>query len=195
MQTFSILTDNTYPIFPTISIVIGSWGSYNECNERALGSKWLDLSDYSDWDEILEELKKQGFDLNGIDEELFIQDIEGFPSCATNWDYVHPQDFFELIQQSGILLDNHKYEKMQAYIEVQSFNAWEELVKKYDNDWDDDIYLYPNYTWEEFGIERFADCGYELPDNLECYFNYEAFGQSFEHSGVYEYSNGLIECQ
>ena len=22
-----------------ISIVIGSWGSYNECNERALGSK------------------------------------------------------------------------------------------------------------------------------------------------------------
>lgn len=27
-----------------ISIVIGSWGSYNECNERALGSKWLDLS-------------------------------------------------------------------------------------------------------------------------------------------------------
>ena len=26
-----------------ISIVIGSWGSYNECNERALGSNWLDL--------------------------------------------------------------------------------------------------------------------------------------------------------
>ena len=31
-----------------ISIVIGSWGSYNECNERALGSKWLDLSDYDE---------------------------------------------------------------------------------------------------------------------------------------------------
>ncbi len=26
----------------TVSFVIGSWGSYNECNERALGSKWLD---------------------------------------------------------------------------------------------------------------------------------------------------------
>ena len=34
----------------SISIVIGSWGSYNECNERALGSKWLDLSDYEEWD-------------------------------------------------------------------------------------------------------------------------------------------------
>ena len=52
-----------------INIVIGSWGSYNECNERALGSKWLDLSDYSDWDEIVEELKKEGFELDGIDEE------------------------------------------------------------------------------------------------------------------------------
>lgn len=28
-----------------IKIVIGFCGSYNECNERALGSKWLDLSD------------------------------------------------------------------------------------------------------------------------------------------------------
>ena len=46
-----------------ISIVIGSWGSYNECNERALGSKWLDLSDYDSWDEIVEELKKEGFEL------------------------------------------------------------------------------------------------------------------------------------
>ena len=193
MQTFSTLTGNTCPIFPTISIVIGSWGSYNECNERALGSSWLDLSDFSDWDEIEQELKKQGFDLHGIDEELFIQDIEGFPTDCKNWDYVHPQEFFELLQQSGVLMDNHKYEKMQAFIEVCSFDAWEELVKKYDNDWDDDIYLYPNYTWEEFGIERFADCGYELPDNLECYFDYEAFGQSFEHSGVLEYSGGLIE--
>ena len=34
-----------------VSVVIGSWGSYNECNERALGSKWLDLSDYDDWEE------------------------------------------------------------------------------------------------------------------------------------------------
>ncbi len=29
-----------------IKIVIGSWGSYNACNERALGSEWLDLADY-----------------------------------------------------------------------------------------------------------------------------------------------------
>ena len=47
-----------------INVVIGSWGSYNECNERALGSDWLDLSDYDTYEEIEEELKKQGFEHN-----------------------------------------------------------------------------------------------------------------------------------
>ena len=57
-----------------ISIVIGSWGSYNDCNERALGSKWLNLSEYSEWEDIEKELENEGFELDGIDEELFIQD-------------------------------------------------------------------------------------------------------------------------
>ena len=35
-----------------VKVVIGSWGSYNACNERALGSSWIDFSDYSDWSEI-----------------------------------------------------------------------------------------------------------------------------------------------
>lgn len=76
-----------------ISIVIGSWGSYNECNERALGSKWLDLSDYSEWDEILDELKKQGFELEGIDEELFIQDIEAYRRTLVTGTILIPKNF------------------------------------------------------------------------------------------------------
>lgn len=30
----------------SIKIVIGSWGSYNACNERSRGSEWLDLSKF-----------------------------------------------------------------------------------------------------------------------------------------------------
>lgn len=92
-----------------IKIVIGSWGSYNECNERALGSEWLCLNDYGDWGDIEKELKKQGFILDGIDEELFVQDIENFiASNSVNWDYVHPQTLFELLKKSGILDDDDK---------------------------------------------------------------------------------------
>ena len=72
---------NTYS--NEIRIVIGSWGSYNECNERALGSQWMDLADFDSWDEIEEALSNQGFELDGIDEELFIPDIVHF-THATN---------------------------------------------------------------------------------------------------------------
>ena len=90
-----------------ISIVIGSWGSYNECNDRALGSAWLDLSDYSSYEEIEEALTKQGFELDGIDEELFIQDIEGLPNDCCNWDYTHPKELFELLQEADVLNNDY----------------------------------------------------------------------------------------
>ena len=89
--------------YPEISIVIGSWGSYNSCNQRALGSEWLNLADFESWEEIEDALNKQGFQLKGIDEELFIQDIDGIPSSGTNWDYVHPKDLFETLKESGVL--------------------------------------------------------------------------------------------
>lgn len=103
-----------------IKIVIGSWGSYNECNERALGSKWLTLNDYEDWEEIEEELKKEGFELEGIDEELFVQDIENFISSNNvNWDYVNPQNLFELLKKSGVLDNEDKYEKAEIYCDIE----------------------------------------------------------------------------
>ena len=49
-------------------VVIGSWGSYSSRNERSLCSDWIDLAKYDSWEEIEEELKKQGFELDGMDE-------------------------------------------------------------------------------------------------------------------------------
>ena len=179
----------------TISIVIGSWGSYNECNERALGSKWLDLSDYSDWEEIVEELKEEGFKLKGIDEELFIQDVEGLPSDCKNWDYTNPQTLFETLHDSGVLDDGYKYEIMSAFLEVRSFEDFERLVSSHGSHWDNDITLYRGYDYEDFGREIFLSCGYdrEIPDHLQDYFDFEAFGKSMRYDGVEEYSGGLIE--
>lgn len=102
-----------------IQIVIGSWGSYNECNERALGSEWLDLSEFCDWEEIVAELKKEGFELDGIDEELFIQDIEGIPSDCCNWDYTNPETLFETLKESGILDNDYKYKVFCAFLEIR----------------------------------------------------------------------------
>ena len=86
-----------------IKIIIGSWGSYSACNSRALGSSPINLSDCSDWTQIEDILKKQGFELNGIDAELFVQDIDGLPNGCADWDYINPKELFETLKKSGAL--------------------------------------------------------------------------------------------
>lgn len=179
-----------------INIVIGSWGSYNECNERALGSEWLCLNDYENWDEIVEELKKQGFELDGIDEELFVQDIENFPANVGNWDYVNPQTLFETLKKSGVLDDDDKYEKMEIYCDIEGYAAWERLVDKYEENWDDDIYLYPDFDWYDLGYYFLheVDC-IEIPEFLENYIDYKRYGEEFSYDGFHEYDGGIVEIR
>ena len=178
----------------SIKIVIGSWGSYNECNERALGSKWLDLSDYSDWEEIEEELKAEGFILDGIDEELFIQDIEGLPSHCCNWDYTNPKRLFETLNESGVLESNCKCDVMMAYLEVESFDDFEDLVSRKGSHWDDDIILYSGFDWEDYGREMFSAMGYDhdIPDHLQDFFDFESYGH-YMGTDVQVCSAGLIQ--
>ena len=176
-----------------IRIVIGSWGSYNECNERALGSKWLDLSDYDSWEDIEEELKSEGFELNGIDEELFIQDVEGIENSGLNWDYVHPKHLFETLYESDVLSDNYKKTVFDAFLEVESYHDFEERVNSRGSRWDDDIYLHENYSWEDYGYYMVETCCIEIPPELENYIDFEEYGKSFQFDGAHEYSNGIIE--
>ena len=173
-----------------IKVVIGSWGSYNACNNRSLGSEWLDLSDYNSWEEIEEELTKQGFELNGIDEELFIQDIEGI-DASNNWDYENPEKLFEILQEADVLTNDYKYEVMQAYLEIRTFDDWKRLVDRYGSSWDNDIVLYKNRDRYDLGYELLHEC-YQIPDYLDSYIDYEKFGEELRFDGYEEYSEGII---
>lgn len=179
-----------------INIVIGSWGSYNECNGKALGSEWICLNDYDDWEEIEQELEKQGFELDGIDEELFVQDIENFPADSVNWDYMHPQRVFETLKKSGVLDEESKFTTMEAYCEIENYDDFEGLVDRKEYFWDEDIYLYPDFDWYKLGYHFLheVDC-VEIPDFLENYIDYERYGKELEYSGFHEYSDGIIEIR
>ena len=177
-----------------ISVVVGSWGSYNECNERALGSEWLDFDDYDDWDDILEELQREGFDLDGTDKELFIQDIEGIEDRSTNWDYVNPREIFELVKKSGILCDEYKYSLFESYLEAYSFDEWKKLVKDYEEDWDIDLVFYRNKSLLDVAYEIIEEC-YDLDKllgNLAAYFDYDAFARDLSYDGYTETKNGVF---
>ena len=177
-----------------ISIVIGSWGSYNECNERALGSEWLDLEDFNSYEEIEQELTKQGFELNGIDEELYIQDIEGIDAKDMNCDYIHPKHLFELLQEADVISNDYNYEIMSAFLEVRSFSDFENRVKSCGSNWTDDIYIYKNTDWYDLGYNFMHDC-YQIPDYLDNYIDYERYANDLKYDGFEEYSKGIIEIR
>jgi len=176
-----------------ISMVIGSWGSYNECNERSLGSTWLDLSDFSSYEEIEEELKKQGFELDGIDEELFIQDIEGLPTDCCNWDFTHPKELFELLQEADVIDNDYNYETLQAFLEIRSFDEFRGLVSSHGSNWNADIHIYKGYDWDDYGRMFCDESCLEIPNQLENFIDYEAYGKYIGSCYAEEYSNGIIE--
>ena len=177
-----------------ISIVIGSWGSYNECNERTLGSKWLDLEDFDTYEEIEEELTKEGFELDGIDEELFIQDIDGIDAKDMNCDYIHPKDLFELLTEADVISNDYNYEIMSAFLEIRSWEDFKNRVNDCGSNWTDDIYLYKNEDWYDLGYNLMHEC-YQIPDYLDNYIDYKRYGEDLQNYGYEEYSEGIIEIR
>lgn len=148
-------------------------------------------------DEIIEELEKEGFELDGIDEELFVQDIEGIPTDSEDWDNTHPKEIFELIKSSGVLNDNYKHEIMEAYCEVRSFDEWADLVERYGENWDDDIIFYKGQDMYDVAYNLVNEC-YDLEKmlgNLASYFDYNAFARDLSFDGYSETERGVIEIR
>ena len=176
-----------------IKIVIGSWGSYSACNSRALGSSPINLSDYSDWTQIEGILKKQGFKLDGIDTELFVQDVDGLPNGCADWDYINPKELFETLTKSGVLQNKYLYNVLSAFLEVRTFDEFAERVERLGENWNDEVYLYEGYDWEEYGRELYENGDRHIDDDLIDYFDFEAYGRANGLNCAQEYSNGIIE--
>ena len=137
--------------------------------------------------------KKQGFELDGMDEELFIQDIDNLPCSACTWDYMSPEELFNTLKEADVLDDTYKYDIMMAYLEVMSYNDFKRLVDNYGHCWCDDINIYKGFDWEDYGREMFDLMGYEIPESILDYFDFKAYGESFQYDNIHEYSEGLIE--
>ena len=172
--------------------------SYNthdaENNTKALTSSPLVLSKYNSWEEIREELTKQGFAIDEADNYLVVEDFQTISEVMSDFNKLHPKHVFNLLNTSGVLRDNYRFSIMEAVIEVCSFNQFVELVEEREDDWDEDIYLYEGYNWYDFGEMICENCGYQVPDALEPHIDYASFGETFKYNAnVCECSNGIIE--
>ena len=66
-------------------------------------------------------------------------------------------------------------------------------MERLGDNWNDDIYVYENYNWEDYGRELFENSDRHLDDDLIDYFDFEEYGRSFGLSCAEEYSGGIIE--
>lgn len=157
------------------SIYVGTYGKYNA---GSIEGKWLDLEDYADKDAFLEACQ----DFHGPGEhEWMFQDHEGIPSqfiteCSIKskfWDYMD-SDIEEGVKDAYMYL----------------FDEWDEerCLDRYRGEFRSPTELAEDYV-ESTGMLH------DLPDNLQYYFDYEAFGRDMmldgmsEHNGHYFYYN------
>ena len=66
-------------------------------------------------------------------------------------------------------------------------------METHGKNWNDDIYLYQGYDWEDYGKELFESCARKIDDDLIDFFDFEAYGKSFGMNCAEKYSGGIIE--
>ena len=173
------------------NVCVGSWGAYNSANEKSLGSEFIDFSKYDSWEEIEEELKKQGFDLEGEDEELFIQDIDFEMPKEFSGDYTHPKFLYETLKNAGLFDSEYKYKEMLAYCEVDDWDDFRDLVKEKGENWDSDIIFQEGADGADYAREQIKEwLPKEYFNSLDSYLDYDKY---FEEGDARETSYGVIE--
>lgn len=174
-----------------VKIVFGSWKSYNECNERSLGSKWLDMSDFDSVDEIYHEMKHQGFTDEEL-EETFIQDYESdlninlFKDC----DYINIDEAFNILEKIDFL-DEYDIKVLNALIEVEGEKYVmdlirnDELERKINN-----CVFYDGQSLLDVAV-GFVEEQYDDEFILR-YFNYDKFANELSYDNYYETADGVL---
>ena len=177
-----------------IKMTISYTTHYAENNTKTLASSPLDLSKYNSWEEIREELTKQGFELNEFDNCLVIEDLQNISEEMSELKQWHPKHVFNLLNAAGVLTDGRRFETMKAVAEVCGLDEFTDLVEHRGDAWDEGIFLYEGYDWYDFGKMVCEANEYKIPENLEYFIDYEAYGESFSlNADVHSYSNGIIE--
>jgi antirestriction protein len=143
------------------AVYVGTYGKYNN---GSISGKWLYIEDYQDCDSFLKACRELHQDEN--DPELMFQDFENFPKAFYSESGI-TQDLWEYLD-----LDEDDREMLEAYQNSIDGQATVHDIDKirdcYHGKWDSEL----DYTHEYLESTGYLS---EIPENLQYYFNYEAF--------------------
>lgn len=174
-----------------VKVVIGSWKAYTECNERALGSKWLDMADFDTLEELEEELKKEGFTDEEL-EETFIHDYEADAEIFDNCDYVSKEKLFEVCE----ILDQVEDYDSELVLALIEYLGIDETLRLIEENKLDNYTLFSNCeTAEDYAIELYNEGCFGNIENsyLEMFIDFQAMGESMiANSEIAETNQGIL---
>ena len=122
-------------------------------------------------------------------EEQELKDSYTIVSCENSWDYENEdltlEELNNLAQDLQDIEDNGDEDWLEAYIEATGCDL-NIAVDKYDTST-----FYHDMDLVDVAYDIVEDC-YNLPENLERYFDYEAFARDLEIEGYTETNYGTI---
>ena len=122
-------------------------------------------------------------------DEQELKDSYTIVSCEISWDYENEdltlEELNNLAKDLQDIEDNGDEDWLEAYIEATGCDL-NIAVDKYD-----DSTFYHDMSLVDVAYDIVEDC-YNLPENLERYFDYEAFARDLEIEGYTETNYGTI---
>jgi len=126
-------------------------GTYAKCNNGSLYGKWLDLVSYSDYDELLEAMKKLHKDEN--DPEFMFQDYENcsfFEKLGLIGENYFSDEIYEIAEQ--INNSSYDFEVFKAYADcvgkMDFSSIYDSVMNYYIGEYSDDE-TFAQYILEE----------------------------------------------
>lgn len=152
-------------------------GTYAKYNDGSLFGRWFDLDDYTDLDSFLEDAYSLHSDEH--DPELMFQDWEtdGAPDEYFSESSISP-DLWQWIETVESSLYDPEVFAAAAYFDIPA----DEVEDRYQGEYS---------SREDFAAEMVESTGLldQVPENIRCYFDYDAFGRDLLLDGYSEHND------
>lgn len=161
------------------SVYVGTYAKYNNGD---LTGKWVDLDDFSDYDEFIDYCKELHKDEQ--EPEFMFQDWENIPSDyitessikPETWDYIEKINEYDKDVVDAILENGYSLDSVDDAIYYENCDDWGDLASRIID--------------EMGGIEQLGT------KTLSTYFDYDAFGRDLSFDGNYiEAGTGYVEIR
>lgn len=178
-----------------LTVCVGSWKAYNECNEHALGSClktsdgkihfYIDFMELEGSDELREALYAIGWSEAEM-EETFVQDYCSGWAEIEDCDHQNAFDLADFIYEHRDEIDGNE-EKLKAIMEMEADSI--ELAIEYLEDYD----YRDGMTPDEYAMEITEESLGDFPEWVSRYIDYDVMGRDMVLNGdIIETEDGLL---